>query len=86
MSSIIESMVQDGCKIAIKELSKKKNKKVIRSLTNKIISYIFQHIGVYLYTIISVLILLFVLNLVQFFFYITYLKTLFASKQIISTS
>ena len=85
MSLFMEKVVQDGCQLAIKEFSKKKNKKVIKTLTNKIISYIFQHIGVYLYTIIAVLILLFVLNLVQFFFYITYLKSMF-TKHTLSIS
>lgn len=84
MSIFMEKLVQDGCQLAMKELSKKKNKKVIKSLTNRIISYIFQHIGVYLYTIIAVLILLFVLNLVQFFFYIAYLKTMFSNQSTIS--
>lgn len=81
MGTFIEKIVQDGCQLAVKELSRPKNKKIIKNITNKIISYIFQHVGIYLYTIIAVLILLFILNLVQFFFYIAYLKSFF-SKQL----
>lgn len=81
MGTFIEKIVQDGCQLAVKELSRTKNKKMIKNITNKIISYIFQHVGIYLYTIIAVLILLFILNLVQFFFYIAYLKSFF-SKQL----
>jgi hypothetical protein len=62
-----ESLLYDLTRDFLCELNKPKNKKKLLQIGE----YIFSTIRLYLYTIILMLILIFVMNTVQFYYYLT---------------
>jgi hypothetical protein len=67
-----KNFLSDITKDLIKELAKPRNKKRLQSIG----LYIFDTVKLYLYTIILMLILAFVMNTAQFYYYISYVKAL----------
>ena len=53
-----------------KECNKKKNKKKLKNIIDSIIDLIFTDLKPYLYTILSILILMFLVNCANFYYYI----------------
>jgi hypothetical protein len=70
MNSIIGDLTSDTISIIFKECEKNKNKKRIQYIINNILDVAFGNIKPYLYTIMGILILLFLMNLFQFYYYI----------------
>jgi hypothetical protein len=70
MNSIIGDLTSDTISIIFKECEKNKNKKRIKYIINNILDVAFGNIKPYLYTIMGILILLFLMNLFQFYYYI----------------
>jgi hypothetical protein len=70
MNSIISDLTSDTISIIFKECEKSKNKKRLRYIINTIINIAFHNIKPYLYTIMAILVLLFIMNLFQFYYYI----------------
>lgn len=62
-----KNFLSDITKDLIKELAKPRNKNKLRSIG----LYIFDNVKLYLYTIILMLILAFVMNTAQFYYYIS---------------
>lgn len=70
MNSIIGDLASDTISIIFKECEKTKNKKRIQYIINNILDVAFENVKPYLYTIMGILILLFLMNLFQFYYYI----------------
>lgn len=67
-------VLYDITKDILSELNKPKNIKKLKNLGN----FIFNNVKIYLYTIILILILIFVMNTVQFYYYITHVTSQFS--------
>lgn len=65
-----DTLMNDIIKDIFNEVSKPKNKKTIGQIFKIISSFLFDNIKLYLYTIILMLILAFVMNTAQFYYYI----------------
>lgn len=70
MKSILGDLTRETIDLVFKECDKEKNKKHINFLINNIIIIAFKHLQPYLYTIMGILILLFLMNCFQFYYYI----------------
>jgi len=70
MKSIIGDLTTETISIIFKECEKDKNKRRLSNIFNNIINIAFENIKPYLYTIMAILILLFVMNCFQFYYYI----------------
>lgn len=70
MKSIIGDLTSETIGIIFKECEKEKNKRRIETVIDNIIQYAFNNIKPYLYTIMAILLLLFLMNLFQFYYYI----------------
>jgi hypothetical protein len=69
-------ILYDITKDILYELNKPKNIKKLKHLGNFIFNY--NNVKIYLYTIILMLILIFVMNTVQFYYYITHVTSQFS--------
>ena len=67
--SIISKATQDLFVIIKKELQKNKNKENISTIINYFTSMLLDKISPYFYTILIVLIIMFIMNFVQFYYY-----------------
>ncbi len=74
--SIIDDIIKDGFKLILKECDKDKNKKRIAFYIHTFTNVALDHIKPYLYTIMAILILLFIMNCFQFYFYIKKLSSM----------
>ena len=70
MKSLFSDLTKETINIVFKECEKEKNKNRIENFINKITKIAFTNIQPYLYTIMAILILLFVMNCFQFYYYI----------------
>ena len=65
-SNITKDILNNICN----ELEKKKNKNKINKLIKNVMDVAMQHIRIYMYGIMALLIILFLMNFFQFYFYI----------------
>ena len=70
MKSIIGDLTKETINLVYKECEKDKNKKILSNIINNITHIAFKNIQPYLYTIMGILILLFLMNCFQFYYYI----------------
>jgi len=70
MKSIIGDLTTETISLIFRECEKDKNKSRLSNIVNNIINIAFQNIKPYLYTIMAILILLFIMNCFQFYYYI----------------
>lgn len=56
------------------EFKKQRNRKKIRYFIDKLSIYIFDHFKIHFYTIIGVLVLMFIMNCIQFVFYVLHFQ------------
>lgn len=70
MDSIITGLASETIDVLYKEAHRKKNKKKLRYIINTLINMLMESIKPYLYTIMIMLIILFLMNCFQFFYYI----------------
>lgn len=71
---VVNSMFGDLTKELIDylyiQLKKKNNKRKLKTIIDTLTDLMFNDIKPYLYTILSILILMFIMNLVQFYYYV----------------
>lgn len=67
---MIEDLTTETINFIYKEFEKKDNKKHIKKIINHVTTIAFEYIKPYLYTIMAILIILFIMNLFQFYYYI----------------
>ena len=67
---MIEDLTTETINFVYNEFEKSHNKKQINKIINHITSTAFQYIKPYLYTIMAILIMLFIMNCLQFYYYI----------------
>jgi hypothetical protein len=70
MKSIIGDLTTETISLIFRECEKDKNKRRLSNIINNITNIAFENIKPYLYTIMAILILLFVMNCFQFYYYI----------------
>lgn len=70
MKSVIGDLTSETISIIFKECEKEKNKRRIETIVNNIINIAFDNIKPYLYTIMAILVLLFLINCFQFYYYV----------------
>lgn len=70
MKSVIGDLTSETIGIIFKECEKEKNKRRIETVTNNIINIAFDNIKPYLYTIMAILVILFLINCFQFYYYV----------------
>jgi uncharacterized membrane protein (DUF373 family) len=70
MKSIITDLTKDTVNLILNECQKDENKQRLKSITNDILKVALNLVQPYLYTIIAILILLFIMNCFQFYYYI----------------
>lgn len=70
MKSILGDLTSETINFIYKECEKTQNKKRLATIINNITSIAFESITPYLYTIMAILILLFLINCFQFYYYI----------------
>jgi hypothetical protein len=75
-SSLIENLSKDVLNILSKQFRKDKNKGKIKHITNMVFGYVFDNISIYLYTILIILIIIFIMNCVQFYYYMAHIRVL----------
>ena len=67
---MIEDLTTETINFLYKEFDKSHNKKQINKIINHITTIAFDYIKPYLYTIMAILITLFIMNCFQFYYYI----------------
>ena len=72
MKSVFDDISTQIIEYSFSEFTKKKNQKKIESIVNKISFYAFRNIKPYLYTIITLLIVIFIINCLQFYYYLSH--------------
>jgi hypothetical protein len=70
MKSVLGDLTSETIGIIFKECEKEKNKRRIETIINNIITIALDNIKPYLYTIMAILILMFLINFVQFYYYV----------------
>lgn len=70
MKSIISDLTSETIGIIFKECEKDKNKKRLEAIMNNIIHIAFENLKPYLYTIMGLLMILFLINCFQFYYYV----------------
>lgn len=68
--SVIGDLASETINLIFKECKKEKNKKRLEIIMNDIINFAFDGIKPYLYTIMAILVLLFIINCFQFYYYV----------------
>lgn len=68
--TIVGDLTTETISLIFKECEKEKNKKRLASIINNITDIAIKNIQPYLYTIMAILVLLFVINCFQFYYYI----------------
>lgn len=74
MTSLIGAFTSETLSFLYKETRRKKNQKRIAFIINTLIDIAIQRIQPYMYAIMAVLVVLFLMNCFQFFYYITFTK------------
>lgn len=70
MKSVLGDLTSETIGIIFRECEKEKNKRRIETIINNIINIALDNIKPYLYTIIAILLILFLINFLQFYYYI----------------
>lgn len=70
MNSLLGNLTSETIQLIYKECEKSKNKKKLSTIMNNITEIALKKIEPYLYTIMAILILLFLINFFQFYYYI----------------
>ena len=70
INSIVGDLTREFIDFIYNQTKKKTNKKKIKYIIDKLTRIVFENIQVYLYTIITILILMFMINCAQFYYYI----------------
>jgi hypothetical protein len=70
MKSVIGDLTSETISLVFKECEKEKNKRRLEKIMNNIINIAFENIKPYLYTIMAILILLFIMMCFQFYYYV----------------
>lgn len=70
MKSIVSDLTSETIGIIFKECEKDKNKKRLEFIMNNIINIAFENLKPYLYTIMGLLMILFLINCFQFYYYV----------------
>ena len=70
VNSIVGDITRECIDFIYTQTKRKKNKQKIQYIVNNLTNIIFENIQPYLYTILGVLIIMFLMNLFQFYYYI----------------
>ena len=70
MQSLISDLTKEVISLIYKECLKKKNKQRLHYIINSVTSIAFKALEPYLYTIMAILIVLFIMNCFHFYYYI----------------
>lgn len=70
VNSIVGDITRECIDFIYTQTKRKKNKQKIQYIVNNLTNIIFENIQPYLYTILAVLIIMFLMNLFQFYYYI----------------
>jgi hypothetical protein len=70
VNSLVGDLTRETIDFIYSQTTRKKNKQKIQYVINYLTSILFSNIQPYLYTILGVLILMFLMNLFQFYYYI----------------
>jgi len=70
VNSIVGDLTRETIDFIYSQTKRKKNKQKIEYIINYLTNLLFANIHPYLYTILGVLILMFLMNLFQFYYYI----------------
>ena len=70
VNSIVGDITRECIDFIYNQTKRKKNKQKIQYIVNNLTNIIFENIQPYLYTILAVLIIMFLMNLFQFYYYI----------------
>ena len=70
VNSIIGDITRECIDFIYMQIKRKKNKQRIKFIIENLTSIVFENIQPYLYTILAVLIIMFLMNLFQFYYYI----------------
>lgn len=70
MKSVIGDLTSETISLVFKECEKEKNKRRLEKIMNNIINIAFENIKPYLYTIMAILVLLFIMMCFQFYYYV----------------
>lgn len=70
MNSFITGLASETIDLLYKEAHRKKNKKKLKYIVNTLVNLLMESIQPYLYAIMIMLIVLFLMNCFQFFYYI----------------
>lgn len=70
MESILGDITSEAIAIIYKECRRKRNKKKLSYIIDNVVSMLMSSIQPYMYTIMAMLIILFLMNCFQFFYYI----------------
>lgn len=70
VTSIIGDITKELIDYVYAQLKKKKNKIKLKHIIDTLTDFVFNDLKPYLYTILSILILMFIMNLVQFYYYV----------------
>lgn len=69
---MIGELTNDAIRIMYKELQKDKNKQRISIIIEMISGMIFKNVLPYMYAIIAILVIMFLMNVFQFYYYVKY--------------
>lgn len=67
---MIEDLTRELVTVILKECDRDRNRKRINNVVNTVTSVALSHLHPYLYTIMGILIVMFVMNLFQFYYYV----------------
>ena len=70
MKSVIGDLTSETIGLIFRECEKEKNKRRLEKVMNNIINIAFENIKPYLYTIMAILVLLFLISCFQFYYYV----------------
>ncbi len=74
MNSLLSALTSETLTFLYKEARRDKNQKKLSFIINTLINIAMQRIQVYMYAIMAILIILFLMNCFQFFYYIKLAK------------
>jgi hypothetical protein len=70
MNSLLSNITSETIDILYKEAHRKKNKKKLRYIINTLVDILMESIQPYMYSIMALLVILFLMNCFQFFYYV----------------
>lgn len=67
---MIEDLTRELVTVILKECDRERNRRRINNVVNNVTNIALSHLHPYLYTIMGILIVMFVMNLFQFYYYV----------------